>query len=190
MGSVIDDPRGQAMMKTVAALCMIIALAASAENPDSWEESAPVEHAMDLQLAQSDSTDPLHPHMHAYFKKAIEFIDDEAARIVHEQRMLAVEGLLEMVQDNANMVQIDEKTANDFAKLVEISTSKQAAPKPSRHLLGSGRRRNPPPCPPCKCNGPRIWPFSGCHVRCGAKCGGQCCSTKFGRAVIGTVKKV
>lgn len=30
-------------------------------------------------------------------------------------------------------------------------------------------------CPVCTCSNPTVWPFSGCDVSCGAKCGGSCC---------------
>lgn len=30
-------------------------------------------------------------------------------------------------------------------------------------------------CPVCKCKSPTVWPFSGCNVKCGAKCGDTCC---------------
>merc|ERR1719277_2064424 len=30
-------------------------------------------------------------------------------------------------------------------------------------------------CPVCKCDSPEAWPFSGCNVKCGAKCGDTCC---------------
>lgn len=37
-------------------------------------------------------------------------------------------------------------------------------------------------CHVCRCGRPRVWPFSGCHVRCGAKCSGQgcCCINGWG----------
>ena len=31
-------------------------------------------------------------------------------------------------------------------------------------------------CPPCTCSSPVMWPFSGCDIACGAKCGDQCCA--------------
>lgn len=36
---------------------------------------------------------------------------------------------------------------------------------------------DPHPCPPCQCNNPTFWPFSGCKPDCGAKCPGEktCC---------------
>ena len=32
-----------------------------------------------------------------------------------------------------------------------------------------------PACPKCSCSSPTVWPFSGCDVTCGAKCGDTCC---------------
>jgi len=35
---------------------------------------------------------------------------------------------------------------------------------------------DPSGCPVCTCNSPSWWhPFNGCNIRCGAKCGNQCC---------------
>ena len=33
----------------------------------------------------------------------------------------------------------------------------------------------PSKCQPCSCSSPAIWPFSGCSITCGAKCGDTCC---------------
>lgn len=33
-----------------------------------------------------------------------------------------------------------------------------------------------PSCPPCMCESPTIWPFSGCDISCGASCNGHCCA--------------
>lgn len=30
-------------------------------------------------------------------------------------------------------------------------------------------------CSVCTCDSPKVWPFSGCNVKCGAKCGDTCC---------------
>ena len=32
------------------------------------------------------------------------------------------------------------------------------------------------PCSTCVCKDPVLWPFSGCDVACGAKCGDTCCA--------------
>lgn len=45
------------------------------------------------------------------------------------------------------------------------STSSKPANAPAQH--GS--------CPVCTCQKPKTWPFSGCDVTCGAKCGTTCC---------------
>jgi hypothetical protein len=33
----------------------------------------------------------------------------------------------------------------------------------------------PSKCQQCSCSSPVIWPFSGCSITCGAKCGDTCC---------------
>merc|ERR1711871_153153 len=45
-------------------------------------------------------------------------------------------------------------------------------------LIGHGSvkfNHNSLSCPVCSCGRARPWPFSGCHISCGAKCGGTCC---------------
>ena len=45
----------------------------------------------------------------------------------------------------------------------------------ARYLKKIEKERRVPKCPRCECDAPTIWPFSGCDVTCGAKCGDICC---------------